>query len=143
MSESAVVYEMTPAMQELEEKRRKAAEVPEVQDEDIPRPVGFQVLIAMPSVKDTFGDSAIMKTHQAKQHESIMSMVGLVIDMGSLAYKDKDRYPDGPWCKVGDYVLFRTNTGTRFRIYEQEYRFLNDDAIEGIVPNPNLVQRAW
>jgi co-chaperonin GroES (HSP10) len=69
-------------------------------------------------------------------------MIGLVLDMGSQAYTDPDRYPDGPWCEIGDYVLFRTNTGTRFRFNGVEYRLMNDDSIEAVVADPQGITRA-
>jgi co-chaperonin GroES (HSP10) len=78
-----------------------------------------------------------------------MSIIGLVVDMGSGAYADKDRFPDGPWCKEGDFVMFRMNSGTRFtiggveyRIGGVEYRLMNDDSIEAVVADPTGIQRA-
>jgi co-chaperonin GroES (HSP10) len=62
--------------------------------------------------------------------------------MGSEAYGDKERFPSGPWCKQGDYVMFRANTGTRFTVGGQEYRLMNDDSIEAVVTDPRGVQRA-
>jgi co-chaperonin GroES (HSP10) len=69
-------------------------------------------------------------------------MVGAVIDMGDQAYIDETRFPTGPWCKVGDYVVFRANSGTRFRVGQQEYRMMNDDSIEAIVDDPGAISRA-
>jgi len=65
-----------------------------------------------------------------------------VLDMGAEAYGDKERFPSGPWCKQGDYVMFRANTGTRFTVDGQEYRLMNDDSIEAVVTDPRGVQRA-
>ena len=62
--------------------------------------------------------------------------------MGEQAYKDRDRFPTGPWCKIGDYVMFRANTGTRFKVNNQEYRLMNDDSIEAVVEEPSAVTRA-
>jgi co-chaperonin GroES (HSP10) len=61
--------------------------------------------------------------------------------MGDQAYIDKDRFPTGPWCKVGDYVMFRMNTGTRFKVGGTEYRLMNDDSIEAVVNDPRGVKR--
>ena len=69
-------------------------------------------------------------------------MVGLVLDMGAQAYMDPERYPGGPWCKVGDYVLFRSNTGTRLKVHGVEYRLMNDDSIDAVVNDPRGVTRA-
>ena len=71
-----------------------------------------------------------------------MSIIGLVVDMGSQAYADKDRFPTGAWCKVGDYVMFRANSGTRFKVADTEYRLMNDDSIEAVVQNPYGISRA-
>ena len=62
--------------------------------------------------------------------------------MGDQAYADKDRFPTGPWCKQGDYVMFRANTGTRFKVGNQEYRLMNDDSIEAVVDDPSVIARA-
>ena len=62
--------------------------------------------------------------------------------MGEQAYQDKDRFPFGPWCKQGDYVMFRAHTGTRFRVGKQEYRLMNDDSIEAVVADPRAISRA-
>jgi co-chaperonin GroES (HSP10) len=75
-------------------------------------------------------------------HETIMSMVGLVLDMGAQAYSDKDRFSTGPWCEVGDYIMFRANTGTRFMVGGKEYRLMNDDSVEATVKDPRGVSRA-
>lgn len=112
----------------------------ELKDEMIPRPVGYHLLIAMPEVEDTFGESGILKAQKTINHESIMSMVGLVVDMGDQAYKDADRFPFGPWCEVGDYVMFRANSGTRFKVGGKEMRLMNDDSIEAVVYDPNAVK---
>lgn len=112
---------------------------PELKDEMIPRPVGYHLLVAMPEGEQTFGDSGIIKAAKTMHHESIMSMVGLVVDMGEQAYKDADRFPSGPWCKTGDYVIFRANSGTRFKVGGKEMRLMNDDSIEAVVTDPNAV----
>ena len=58
------------------------------------------------------------------------------------SFTDKDRFPTGPWCKQGDFVMFRANTGTRFKVGNQEYRLMNDDSIEAIVDDPSVISRA-
>ena len=74
----------------------------------------------------------LLKAESVRKREYIMSIMGLVLDMGDLAYKDKERFGENaePWCKVGDYVMFRMNTGTRFTVSGKEYRLMNDDSIE-------------
>jgi co-chaperonin GroES (HSP10) len=107
----------------------------------LPRPVGYRLLIALPKVEETY-ESGLVKADRTRLEEQILSMMGAVIDMGEQAYADKDRFPNGPWCKVGDFVMFRPNSGTRFKVNGQEYRLLNDDSVEAVVPDPRGVTRA-
>ena len=111
-------------------------------EQQLPKPVGYRVLVAMPEVEETWGDSGLIKAAQTQIQDSIMSMIGLVLDMGAQAYTDQDRFPNGPWCKVGDYVMFRMNTGTRFKVGGVEYRLMNDDSIEAVVSDPRGITRA-
>lgn len=107
----------------------------------LPKPVGYRLLIALPQVEETF-ESGLVKADKTIYEEKILSVIGLVLDMGEEAYKDATRYPNGPWCKAGDYVLFRANTGTRFKVNGVEYRLMNDDSIEAVVADPRGVTRA-
>ncbi|SVC15007.1 uncharacterized protein METZ01_LOCUS267861 [marine metagenome] len=121
----------------------EAEAVTEEQLEDmLPLPAGYRVLIALPQVKETFDTTDLLKASQTRHEEHIMSIIGMVVDMGSQAYADKDRFPAGAWCKQGDYVMFRANSGTRFRIGGTEYRLMNDDSIEAVVPDPSGITRA-
>jgi|TARA_B110000285_G_scaffold11174_1_gene11121 co-chaperonin GroES (HSP10) len=110
-------------------------------DSLLPTPVGYRVLIAMPEIEDTYGESGIIKSSREVQLDTVMSTIGLVLDMGKQAYSDKERFPTGPWCKQGDYVMFRMNTGTRFKVSGVEYRLMNDDSIEAVVTDPRGVTR--
>lgn len=107
----------------------------------LPVPTGYHVLVALPKIEETYGDTGLAKTPQAIHHERIMSIMGLVLDMGPQAYHDKDRFPLGPWCKQGDFVMFRANTGTRFMVAGVEYRLMNDDSIEAVVADPRGITR--
>ena len=133
------------ALTPLEEKRRRKIEEKEkaevVLDSQIPRPVGYRILVALPTIEDTF-DGGIAKAASTIREEYILSMVGAVVDMGDQAYQDKERFPDGPWCKQGDYVMFRANTGTRFNVGKTEYRLMNDDSIEAVVEDTSKLTRA-
>jgi co-chaperonin GroES (HSP10) len=108
----------------------------------MPRPVGYKLLIALPQVEETLGNTGIVKTNKMVHEEMLMTVTGLVLDMGNQAYADKERYPNGPWCKVGDYVVFRANSGTRVRVNGVEYRLMNDDSIDAVVSDPRGVTRA-
>ena len=124
--------------QKIDEEKQLQAELEEL----IPTPVGYRVLIALPNVEETYGESGLVKAEKTKNDEYILSTIGLVLDMGEQAYADADRFSTGPWCKPGDYVMFRANTGTRFKIGSQEYRLMNDDSIEAVVPEPRAISRA-
>ena len=114
----------------------------EINDDHIPKPVGYKILVALPDIEDTYAGTNILKTDREKHHEYIMSIIGVVIDMGEEAYTDNIRFTNGPWCKVGDYVMFRMNTGTRFKINGKEFRLMNDDSIEAVIPDPKAIMRA-
>ncbi len=110
-------------------------------DAQLPKPVGYRVLVALPQQADTYDGSNILKTDTAKRHDHIMSIMGLVMDMGDQAYSDKERFPTGAWCEPGNYVMFRANTGTRFTVNGLEYRLMNDDSIEAVVADPAGIKR--
>jgi co-chaperonin GroES (HSP10) len=108
----------------------------------MPKPVGYRLLIALPQIEETFNDMGIVKAERTIYEEQLMTVTGVVLDMGEQAYADKERYPSGPWCKVGDFVLFRANSGTRIRVNGVEYRLMNDDSIEAVVADPRGITRA-
>lgn len=108
----------------------------------LPKPCGYRLLVALPDVSDYYEGSTLLKTDSEKHKEYIMSIMGAVIDMGEAAYTDTERFPTGPWCKVGDYVMFRMNTGTRFKVNGKEFRLMNDDSIEAVVPDPRGICKA-
>ncbi len=114
----------------------------EVAEAQLPVPVGYRVLIALPQVEETFDGTDLLKTDTQKNQEHVMSIIGLVVDMGDQAYGDAERFPTGPWCKQGDYVMFRANSGTRFKVDGLEYRLMNDDSVEAVVADPRGVSRA-
>lgn len=106
----------------------------------LPTPCGYKLLIAIPEVKKEF-DGGILKPDSMVKQDEVASVIGLVLAMGKDAYTDKTRYPNGKWCEVGDYVLIRTYTGTRFRVFGKEFRLINEDTVEGIVPKPDGYSR--
>ena len=110
-------------------------------EQQLPRPVGYHILVALPKVEDKY-ESGLIKAERTQTEEYILSTMGAVIDMGDQAYADKDRFPTGPWCKIGDFVMFRPNTGTRFKVNGSEYRIMNDDSVQAVVSDPRGVVRA-
>jgi co-chaperonin GroES (HSP10) len=117
----------------------------DVKQEDeaaIPTPIGYRLLIALPEVeKVTKGGIHI--PDKLVDMEKVASVVGLVVSMGDLCYKDPDNFPTGPWCKEGDYVIFRSYSGTRLKVGTQEFRLINDDTVEAVVDDPRKIVRAF
>jgi len=111
----------------------------------LPDPKGYKLLIAIPKKEETFKDTQIIIAETERKKEEIASIIGLVVKMGSLAYQDADKFPDGPWCKEGDFILMRAYSGTRFKITtpegDQEFRLINDDTVEAVVADPRVVTR--
>lgn len=107
----------------------------------LPEPAGYRLLIALPELEEKT-DSGIYLPEQVREKESLATVVGFVLKMGSLAYKDPNKFPDGAWCKEGDWVLFRAYSGTRIKIHGREFRIINDDTVEGVVEDPRGIARA-
>lgn len=109
--------------------------------ERIPVPAGYKVLIAIPKVEEKT-EGGIYRPDQLKKLEETASIFGFVLELGELAYKDEAKFPTGPFCKQGDWVVFRSYSGTRFRIADQEFRLINDDTVEAVIDDPRGIQRA-
>jgi hypothetical protein len=54
---------------------------------------------------------------------------------------DKAKFPNGAWCKKGDFILVRPNAGTRLLIHDREFRIIYDDNVEGVVEDPRGIKR--
>ena len=108
----------------------------------LPKPTGWKILCGVPEVADTFENSKIIKADSFMKTEEQTTTVLFVLAVGPDAYKDEQKYPNGPWCKEGDFVLVRTYSGTRFKIYGREFRLLNDDQIDAVVDDPRGITRA-
>jgi co-chaperonin GroES (HSP10) len=107
----------------------------------LPDPSGYRILCAIPEIEEKY-DSGIIKADATMHHEEVLSTVFFVVKMGPDCYKDAARFPNGPWCKVGDFVLARPNSGTRLKIHGREFRIINDDSVEGTVLDPRGIKRA-
>lgn len=106
----------------------------------LPKPSGFHILCAIPDIEDKF-DNGIVKADVTMQHEEILTTVLFVVALGPDAYKDEKRFPSGPWCKEGDFIIVRSNSGTRLDIHGREFRIINDDTVEGVVDDPRGIRR--
>jgi co-chaperonin GroES (HSP10) len=116
-------------------------ETAEQKARQLPIPATYHILCALPDIEDEY-ESGLVKAGQTLQYEEVMSPVLFVVAMGPDCYKDKDRFPSGPSCKVGDFILVRPNTGTRIKIHGREFRMINDDSVEGVVEDPRGISRA-
>ena len=107
----------------------------------IPQPTGWKLLCVLIDVDDKY-ESGILKADETIRTEEITSPVLFVMEMGPQAYKDTDKFPDGAWCKTGDFILTRPYTGTRVKIHGKEFRLINDDQVEAVVQDPRGISRA-
>lgn len=107
----------------------------------LPDPKGYRILCAVPHVEEEF-ENGIIKAEDTKKVEEQTTVVLFVLKMGDLCYKDEARFPNGPWCKEGDFVLTRPYSGTRVVIHGREFRIINDDTVEAVVQDPRGIRRA-
>ena len=107
----------------------------------LPEPKGYRILCAVPHVEEEF-ESGLIKAEDTKRVEEQTTVVLFVVKLGELCYKDESRFPTGPWCKEGDFVLTRPYSGTRVVIHGREFRIINDDTVEAVVEDPRGIRRA-
>jgi len=116
----------------------EAVDKPEVDKEvksQLPDPKGWKLLVAMPEVEEST-KGGILKATSTMRDEEVSNICGYVLKLGPDAYSDKNRFPTGPWCKEGDWVVFRAYSGTRMKMYGKEFRLINDDTVEAVVEDP-------
>ena len=106
----------------------------------LPIPSGYRILCALPQLEKEY-ESGLLKANETLHHENLLATVLFVVAMGADCYGDKERFPSGPWCKVGDFIVVRPNAGTRLKIHGTEMRLINDDSVEGVVLDPRGVSR--
>jgi len=110
----------------------------------LPDPTGFHILCGLPDISDKIEGTHLdlVRPSQFAEREQHATTVLFVLKVGPEAYADKTKFPSGPWCKPGDFVLVRTYSGTRFKIFGKEFRLLNDDQIDAVVQDPRGITRA-
>lgn len=106
----------------------------------LPDPSGYRILCAIPE-RDAAFDNGLAKAEVTMQYEELLTTVLFVVKLGPDCYKDPSRFPSGPWCKQGDFVLVRPHAGTRLKIHGREFRIINDDSVEGVVEDPRGISR--
>ena len=119
----------------------EAEDAPQRKASQLPEPKGYKMLIALPEV-DEKTEGGIIKSAKYQHEETIATVVGWVMSMGPDAYSDPNRFPNGPYCQVGDWVVFRAFSGTRLKIHGKEFRIINDDTVEAVVEDPRGIERA-
>jgi co-chaperonin GroES (HSP10) len=119
--------------------------VEKIADESIttklPEPSGYRLLIALPEVEERT-EGGVYLPDKLKDMENTASILGFVVKMGPDAYSDTDKFPTGPWCKEGDFIVFRSYSGTRFKLRGKEFRLINDDTVEAVIDDPRGFSRA-
>jgi co-chaperonin GroES (HSP10) len=106
----------------------------------LPKPSGYRILCAIPEQEKEY-ESGIVKADETVRNEETLTTVLFVVELGPDCYKDTNRFPSGPWCKKGDFVLVRPYAGSRLVIHGREFRMINDDSVEGIVDDPRGIKR--
>ena len=107
----------------------------------LPEPSGYHILIGIPESEEKT-DGGILKARQTIEIEETATIVGFVLKLGPDCYQDKKRFPSGPWCKEGDFIIMRAYSGTRISIHGKEFRLINDDTVEAVVEDPRGYTRA-
>jgi co-chaperonin GroES (HSP10) len=107
----------------------------------LPEPSGYHILVTIPEAEDKY-ESGLIKADETRRFEEALATVFFVIKMGPDCYKDAAKFPTGPWCNEGDFILARPNSGTRLKIHGREFRLINDDGVEAVVADPRGISRA-
>ncbi len=110
----------------------------------LPDPRTFHLLCVVPEAMEEYQDSEVglIKDSKTMHYEEVLTPVLFVVKVGPDAYKDATRFPSGPSCKEGDFVIVRPNSGTRLKIHGREFRIINDDSVEAVVQDPRGISRA-
>ena len=110
----------------------------------LPDPKTFHLLCVVPEAMEEYADSdvGLVKSAGEVWREELLTPVLFVVKLGPDAYKDASRFPSGPSCKEGDFIVVRPNSGTRLKIHGREFRIINDDSVEAVVEDPRGITRA-
>ena len=122
------------------QKEKKVKKKP-LEEMSLPKPTGWRILVLPYKAKEKT-KGVIILSDKTVTESQIATNCGLVMDMGPDAYNDKDKFPNGPWCKKKDWVLFARYAGSRIYIDGGEIRVLNDDEILGTIEDPEDILHA-
>ena len=101
----------------------------------LPEPTGWRILV-LPYKGQGKTKGGIILSDQTMEERGFSTVTGYVLKVGPDAYRDKERFPNGPWCKEKDWIIFGRYAGSRFGIEGGEVRILNDDEIIAVVNDP-------
>jgi co-chaperonin GroES (HSP10) len=109
----------------------------------LPKPSGYRILCTIPEVNAKYEDSEVglIKADETMRNEETLTTVLFVVELGADCYKDAAKFPTGPWCKQGDFILVRPYAGSRLIIHGREFRLINDDNVEAVVDDPRGIKR--
>jgi co-chaperonin GroES (HSP10) len=122
------------------EKQKKTRKKP-LEEMRLPKPTGWRIIVLPYKAKEKTKGGIILSDKTVSESQ-IATNCGLVMEMGPDAYNDKDKFPNGPWCKKKDWVLFARYAGSRIYIDGGEIRVLNDDEILGTIEDPEDILHA-
>ena len=129
------------AVKDIEAKKSTSTKEEDQKAKQLPEPSGYRILIALPNPEEKT-EGGIIKAASLVERESVGSICGFVMKLGPDAYEDKKRFPNGAYCKEGDWIIMRSYSGTRFLVHGKEFRLINDDSVEAVVEDPRGVVKA-
>jgi len=115
-------------------ENQKQEDLSKKESSKLPKPTGWRLLVLPFKMKEKTKGGIIMSDITIEKQQ-VASQCGLVVALGDQCY-DKERYPEGPWCKKGNWVVFARYAGSRIQIDGGEVRLLNDDEILATIENP-------
>ena len=115
-------------------KKSKSEQVTE-ESTKLPQPTGWRILI-LPFKMNQKTKRGVILGESTLEKQQVASQCGNVLAVGPHAYQDKERFPKGPWCKVGDWIMFARYAGSRIKIEGGEVRLLNDDEVLATIETP-------
>ena len=119
----------------IEDKEQKTYERLKSKESDkLPKPTGWRMLLLPFKMKEKTKGGLILG-QETLEKQQVASQCGLVLAMGPHCY-DKEKFPEGPWCKKGDWVIFARYAGSRIQIDGGEIRMLNDDEVLATIDKP-------
>lgn len=144
----AQTLDLTSMIERIKKENQEEAEVRAIVGDatevekaaQLPKPQGYHILCAIPEMDKEY-ECGLLKAEETVRIEEVLTTVLFVVDLGPDCYKDPVKFPTGPWCKKGDFILIRPNSGSRLLIHGREFRLINDDTVEATVDDPRGIKR--